>query len=273
MRLAVAVSASVTDGVARTRRFAARPAESRVHDEHQRANAYRIKRHATTHQRKRSPPHGPHRRSAMHDRYRHDATRRDGHAVVIGGGMAGLISARVLTDFFDQVTILERAPEATSRPWRSGAPQSRHPHLLLAQGRIILENLFPGLHDDLRQTGTPVFDFGQRAVILTPSGLTPTVATGIICQSSSRPLLETLLYARVQALPGIVIHRGTTATGLCYNAATTTVTGVAHTRRGDHAASSRTTTELEADLIVDASGRHSRLPDWLAHHGLPRPRT
>ncbi|MBD0746748.1 NAD(P)/FAD-dependent oxidoreductase [Streptomyces sp. CBMA152] len=196
-----------------------------------------------------------------------------GHAVVIGGGMAGLLTTRVLADFFDQVTVLERAPAASGDRWRSGAPQARHPHLLLARGRLILEGLFPGLHDDLRLAGTPVFDFGQRAAILTPAGPTPTVSTGIICQSSSRPLLESLLHARVQALPGVTIRHSTTVTGLRFNPATTAVTGVTHTRRGTPAASNRVSTELEADLVVDASGRSSRLPDWLAEHGLPRPRT
>jgi 2-polyprenyl-6-methoxyphenol hydroxylase-like FAD-dependent oxidoreductase len=208
-------------------------------------------------------PHRPRAKPAERD--------RNGHAVVIGGGMAGLLATAVLAEFFEHVTVLERSSATDRHPWPSGAPQARYPHLLLARGRQIMEELFPGLNHDLSQAGAPVFDFGQRARILTPAGPTPTPTTDIICQASSRFLMESLLHARAQKLPGVVIRTGTTVTGLRVDPSTRAVTGVTCTRRADP--SRQSPEELAADLVVDAGGRHSRLPDWLTQHGWPRPRT
>ena len=67
------------------------------------------------------------------------------HAVVIGGSMAGLVSARVLADHFDRVTVLDRDRLTDTPEARRGVPQARHVHVLLMSGRKVLERLFPGL--------------------------------------------------------------------------------------------------------------------------------
>lgn len=67
-----------------------------------------------------------------------------GHAVVIGAGMGGLMAARALADHYDQVTIFERDALPDSPDPRKSVPQGRHSHGLLARGREILEQLFPG---------------------------------------------------------------------------------------------------------------------------------
>jgi 2-polyprenyl-6-methoxyphenol hydroxylase-like FAD-dependent oxidoreductase len=65
------------------------------------------------------------------------------HAVVIGGGLAGLLAARVLADHFESVTLIERDGVATEQKPRKGVPQGHHVHGLLAKGQEILSQLFP----------------------------------------------------------------------------------------------------------------------------------
>src|SRR5436190_7779267 len=75
------------------------------------------------------------------------------HAVVIGGSMAGLLAARVLSDHFEQVTIIERDRLSQEIAPRKGVPQGQHVHALLAKGTGILTELFPGLFETLTQDG------------------------------------------------------------------------------------------------------------------------
>src|SRR4051794_5867974 len=80
------------------------------------------------------------------------------HAIVIGGSMAGLLTARVLADHFAQVALIERDPLADTADPRKGVPQGRQAHGLLAQGESILSGYFPGLVDDLLEAGTVMVD-------------------------------------------------------------------------------------------------------------------
>ena len=80
------------------------------------------------------------------------------HAVVLGASMAGLLAARTLADFFDTVTVVERDALPDGAANRRGVPQGRHLHALLARGAQVLEQLFPGLLDELVLDGAPFFD-------------------------------------------------------------------------------------------------------------------
>src|SRR5512132_1208867 len=75
------------------------------------------------------------------------------HAVVLGASMGGLATARVLADAYEHVTVLDRDTLPPSTGQRRGVPQGRHAHGLLARGREVLEELFPGLTDDLVAEG------------------------------------------------------------------------------------------------------------------------
>ena len=66
-------------------------------------------------------------------------------AVVLGASMAGLLAARVLSDHFAAVTLVERDRLPEGFEDRRGVPQGRHVHGLLASGQAILRQLFPGL--------------------------------------------------------------------------------------------------------------------------------
>ncbi len=67
-----------------------------------------------------------------------------GHALVVGGSLAGLLTARVLADGFESVTVLERDQLGNETVPRRGVPHGRHSHVLLEAGRATLEDLLPG---------------------------------------------------------------------------------------------------------------------------------
>ena len=172
-------------------------------------------------------------------------------SIVIGGGVAGLLAARVLAER-GPVTVVERD---TGSGARRGVPQGRHLHGLLDRGRRIVEELHPGFTDDLVAAGAltaePLVDtrwylHGRR--------LHPT-DTGLRSVLASRPLIEDVL--RHRTLAEIVCA---TAVSLELDAGHVRAVGLADG------------TVLPADLVVDASGRASRLPDWLTEVGLGRPR-
>ncbi|MBW0117343.1 FAD-dependent oxidoreductase [Pseudonocardia abyssalis] len=184
------------------------------------------------------------------------------HAVVVGAGMAGLLAARVLSDAFARVTIVER--DAPSSGVRRGVPQGAHLHGLLDGGRRIMEELYPGLTDELVAAGAPTGEpLRDTRWYLHGRRLAPT-ATGMRSVLASRPFLESALRARAVAVPGVDVAGPGTVTGLCTDGSRA-VTGVRVRPRSGREES------LAADLVVDASGRGSRVADWLraAGHAAP----
>ena len=75
--------------------------------------------------------------------------------------MGGLLAARVLADFFRNVTVVERDVLPDDPANRRGVPQGRHLHVLLQRGAQILDDLFPGILDELVADGVPVWDDGD----------------------------------------------------------------------------------------------------------------
>ncbi|WP_052434299.1 NAD(P)/FAD-dependent oxidoreductase [Streptacidiphilus melanogenes] len=200
---------------------------------------------------------------------------RWGRAVVVGGGFAGLVAARVLADRFDEVTVLEQdqvTPETGVHPH---APQGWHAHALLAKGAEVLERLFPGLRAELREQGAPVYDYGERVSFLLPTGYAPRARTGVLIQSFTRDLLERGIRRRVLTLPQV----RSVAPVRCEQLTAGPdgrVTGVRYRVLGDEgagagAAAGAELVELEADLVVDASGRSGRLEDRLRAFGVHAP--
>src|SRR5262245_43477613 len=91
-------------------------------------------------------------------------------AIVIGGSMAGMLTARVLSDHFDQVTIIERDRLPDDPVSRPGVPQARHLHALLPRGCRILEEMFPGFARELLAAGALKKDVANDIAWLTPQG-------------------------------------------------------------------------------------------------------
>ncbi|MDN3296098.1 FAD-dependent monooxygenase [Streptomyces ficellus] len=194
-------------------------------------------------------------------------SRRTRHAVVIGGSIAGLLAARVLAEHAERVTIVERDRFPGGPEPRAGVPQGRHLHVLIAGGQHALERLLPGVIEELREQGAPKVGM-PRDMVQWQGGswYRRTEATAYL-YTGSRPLLEQLIRRRVLADPRIATVEGTEATGLAGDAVR--VRGVLVRERG--AGKDQEPHTLAADLVVDASGRGSRAPQWLAAIGAEPP--
>jgi 2-polyprenyl-6-methoxyphenol hydroxylase-like FAD-dependent oxidoreductase len=191
---------------------------------------------------------------------------RAGHAAVIGGGMAGILAAQALGDHFAEVTVVERDKLPNQPHFRKGVPQARHLHTLWAGGLRAVERLLPGIEADLIAAGACPVGFPRDVRWLTPvdrwMGRFP--ATQRLA-SASRILIEWVVRRRVEQTPGIRFITGHEVRSIRLDRHGD-VGGLTVCARGDG-----TTFELLADLVVDASGRGSALPDWLEALDRSRP--
>lgn len=193
-----------------------------------------------------------------------------GHAVVIGGSMAGLFNARVLADRFERVTLIERDRFPEGPEFRKGVPQARHLHVFMLGGRRIAERLFPGIEEDLISSGAQPVDMAEDAAWLTPTGPAPRFRSGVSLLTSTRNMLEWIFRKRVAALPNIRFLERTDVTGPLPAPDGTKVAGVnIRSREGRNGAEPEE--PLPADLVVDASGRNSGVSRWLETLGYSPP--
>ncbi|MFC4450157.1 FAD-dependent oxidoreductase [Halorussus aquaticus] len=198
-------------------------------------------------------------------RYDSDRTsERRGRAVVAGAGMAGLLAARVLADEFEAVTVLDRDSLADEVTPRRGVPQGRHPHALLEAGRATLEDLFPGYGEDLVSAGGVVVDFASDVNFYDEGDFLAHGPVRMETYSASRPLIEQIARQHVADLDGVRLRPHCRFVDYCSDRAHRSVEGVVVRENGDR-------TEIPADLVVDATGRTSRTPTWLADHGYAPP--
>ncbi|WP_327140037.1 FAD-dependent oxidoreductase [Nocardia sp. NBC_01327] len=183
------------------------------------------------------------------------------HAVVLGAGIAGLLAARVLSEEYARVTILER-DRSEGVQVRRGVPQGRHLHGLLDSGRAVFEELYPGCTAELVRRGATAAEvLVQTRWYVGGARLTPT-STGLTSVIASRPLLEAVLRQRTCQIPNVRLREGITVRGLLGNA--DAVTGVATVADGR-------AEDISAELVVDATGRGSRIDEWLTDIGAALP--
>jgi 2-polyprenyl-6-methoxyphenol hydroxylase-like FAD-dependent oxidoreductase len=187
-------------------------------------------------------------------------------AVVLGGGITGLLAARVLADAYAEVVVVERDELPDGAAHRRGVPQSRHIHGLLAGGQQALEELFEGLTAELVELGAPAGDVLEDLRLCFGGHQLRPGRSGLLALQPSRPLLEARLRARVRTLPAVNVMDRCDVTGLTTTSNGGRVTGARVIRRLDGSAEQT----LTADLVVDATGRGSRTPAWLDMLGYPR---
>lgn len=195
-------------------------------------------------------------------------------AVVLGASMGGLLAARVLADFFETVTVFERDELSDDPVNRRGVPQGRHVHALLPRGARVLEELFPGLLDELIAAGAPVWDDGDlsKAYLsynghrVLPSGVVTGDYTEMALYMPSRPLLECHVRRRLRRLGNVTIHAGHDVSELTSTADRSRITGVRVVDRAGGAPR-----EMTADLVMDAMGRSAHTPALLENLGYGRP--
>ena len=189
------------------------------------------------------------------------------HAVVIGGGIGGMCAARVLSDHFERVTLVERDELPEGAAHRKGVPQSRHPHALLDRGRRELSALFPGFDTSLQERGGLEMDGGLQLATLNPDGWATRRRTGHQMLFASRLLIESVIRDRIRKNPRIKLLEGTEVTAILSTPGDTSrVTGVEIREVSDHSVSM---SRLDTDLVVDCSGRSSRASEWLTRLGYP----
>jgi len=187
-----------------------------------------------------------------------------GHAVVLGAGMGGLLAARVLSDVYREVTIVEPDVLPLTVAPRKGVPQGRHVHGLLARGEQILEELFPGFGAEIRDAGAVDVDV-LAEVRFELAGRTPKrTSTGARSLQATRPLIEHHTRRRVLGLTNVTLVHGK-ATAPVATADGSRVTGVVIQAKDG---AERTVT---ADLVVASMGRASVVPAWLERLGYERP--
>jgi 2-polyprenyl-6-methoxyphenol hydroxylase-like FAD-dependent oxidoreductase len=170
-------------------------------------------------------------------------------AVVVGGGIGGLSVAGALAGYFEQVDVLERDRLPASAESRPGTPQDRHPHLLLAGGKKALGEIFPGFERNLADAGAVSVKMAQEIRLERPDvGALPSRDLGmspLVC--ASRPLIESVLRRRVMALTNVALRPKCRVTEI--------VGDVEAVRGVRFSSASEQSKTLDADLVVDASGR------------------
>ena len=191
-------------------------------------------------------------------------------AVVIGGSLAGLMTARGLADHFDAVTILERDRIDDQPALHHSIPQGNHLHGLLLGGQQVMASLYPGFVERLVSLGAVRCRAGKEIVFYLPTGKAFS-ATGAVREARdlgfditchSRELLEYCVRQFTLQHPKIGFAGGSAVQGLVYEDGR--VRGVHYTRSGEAHA-------LATDFVVDAGGRRSQAPRWLTALGFPAP--
>ncbi|WP_231986347.1 NAD(P)/FAD-dependent oxidoreductase [Mycobacterium sp. E2479] len=188
--------------------------------------------------------------------------------------MAGLVAARTLSEFFHTVTVVERDPLPDISPEtaaaRRGVPQGRHLHALLPRGGQVLEQLFPGLLDEMAVNGANYLDGRDLSRLYYNLGGHLMVRTGgapsFSAYLATRPFLEEHVRSRLRRIANVTLLDE-------HDIVEPTTTADRHRVTGVRVASRRTREDitLSADLVLDATGRSARTPAWLTALGYERP--
>jgi hypothetical protein len=199
----------------------------------------------------------------MNDKRRSNEGRTKGgdRAIVMGGSMAGLAAAQVLSDHYREVVLVERDRFGGVGEHRRGVPQGRHAHGLLASGLNTLEGFFPGLFQEALNAGGLRIDVMRDSHWWFEGGEHARFESGLDALSITRPLLEGIIRERVRRIPNVHFSDDCQVHGLIGTPDNRRVTGI-RTSGGT----------LLADLVVDATGRGSLSPIWLEEMGYDPPK-
>ena len=183
--------------------------------------------------------------------------------VIVGASLAGAFAAAAACGAGRSVTVLERDVLPTTGPEpRSGVPQGRQPHVFLYRGLLAVEQLLPGFRAEMLEAGAVAVDTGDLAW-RGEFGWMPSGSRQFQVFSASRPLFEHVVLRRVRAMPGVEIRDGIRVESV-RRASPGGPPWLVDLSDGSSEA---------ADMVVDASGRASRLPLWLSAAGVGQVRT
>ena len=180
------------------------------------------------------------------------------HAVVVGGSIGGLLAARVLSDTYKRVTVLDRDALPTGLEDRRAVPQGHHVHGFLPQAQAHVEELFPGLGAEMEAAGAPTYRALEQLRWIINGRELARASTGMRAILASRPFIEGHLRRRVRELPTV---------DLVEHCEVLELLGTGGRVRGVHTAGG----VLRADLVVCATGRSAQVPAWLTALGFRAP--
>ncbi|HEU5271683.1 MAG TPA: FAD-dependent monooxygenase [Jatrophihabitans sp.] len=182
-------------------------------------------------------------------------------AVVLGGGLAGVLVASALAGYFDRITVVESGSYPAGPVARPGLPQAYHSHVLVTGGEQALEELLPGIVAELLAHGAERRGLSSGTLMLNSDGWLRRCTTGSGLLSCSRWLLDHVVRSRALADGAISVRESTVVQGLAGDAS-----GIAGVLVRNSDGRSET---IRADLVIDATGRRSRAAQWLAELGGP----
>ncbi len=191
--------------------------------------------------------------------------RKTRTAVVIGASITGALAARVLTDHFDRVLLIDRDSMPGRAQTRGKVPQEHHVHLLLQRGRENMENLYPGFMAELEAAGAEIVDLSHGVKWHLAGRWKNRWPTGIKAHYCSRTLVEHHLRRRALRLDGVELRERSVVEEPLWDELGRRIVGL----RIIHAEGRRE--EISADFVVDASGRGTAAPAWLKARGFPQP--
>lgn len=180
-------------------------------------------------------------------------------ALVIGAGLAGLLTARVLLDHFAFVTVVGRCAPPDARP---------PGHVLAVRGFRALERLFPGLGAELALLGAPSIDWTADCPTLFPAGWAARFRSGLLTRAVSGDGLALTVRRRLVEYGGerLALCDTLRAVGLLWDGGR-----VSGARLAADAAPDATARAVSADFVVDAGGRGAQAAGWLAQAGCDAP--
>jgi 2-polyprenyl-6-methoxyphenol hydroxylase-like FAD-dependent oxidoreductase len=180
------------------------------------------------------------------------------NAVVLGAGIGGLLAAGALSRHFEQVVVLDRDQIPDTPVSRVGVPQGPQVHAVMKRGELAIENILPGFRGRLAAAGGTSLRVGLDFRVFEGGGWHPRRDLGFTLSSQTRALLEQVIRERLLANGNVTLRQRQRFRGLTSTAGGV-VTGVAFEGEGAE--------EISADLVIDAMGRGSPIPDWLARNG------
>jgi len=190
----------------------------------------------------------------------------------VGGGGTGCIAALLLARAGHEVIVLERdtlpvhpdVERAAAAAFRPTAPQLVHPHILMARTRELLSELLPDVYDELLRAGAVVAPLHTQMPPSLPDKSPRPGDERMTVMASRRSTVDWVLLRSVLAQPGVTVRTGVKVTGLlaaspAHDGAPGGIPHVTGVRTGSG--------DVQADVVVEASGRRSAIDDWLAAIG------
>jgi 2-polyprenyl-6-methoxyphenol hydroxylase-like FAD-dependent oxidoreductase len=188
-------------------------------------------------------------------------------ALVLGGSITALFAASSLAKYCNEVLLVDRDVLTGVREARRGAPQARHINGLLARGLLAMEELYPGITVELiRREQAPLTDLAGTVRWYFNGLRLRQSRAGLACVGVRRPVMEALVRERAAALPNVKFVEETDIVGIVASPDRARIIGA----RVQPRVEGSTEEVIEADLVVDATGRGSRARVWLEQLGYPR---